>query len=196
MLINSTVLMYRVFLSARHTLPQTGMLLNLLNETLETVLRCENFEVHVPRRWLIAGDDYSRAIISASRHELIRQRVAMLQAVFLRQRLKSRPERGISERNRRLFSLVYIGSRDMQRLWLAESKDAVRTLGYALHIIPALLRTPNQFDAKSYLYCFRIISPHWDKLSLDMQEILCDLMGFDLALVPVLINSPDFWIKW
>jgi len=75
-------------------------------------------------------------------------------------------------------------------------KDAVRSIGYALHNIPRLLWSPQEFDSERYQFCFRIISTHWAKLSHDMQKTLCKLIGLDLALVPVLLNSPDFSIDW
>jgi len=94
-----------------------------------------------------------------------------------------------------LLDLVQIGARELQRLWAMGDKPAVQSLGYALHVIPDLLRTPEQFSQESYMFCFRIISVHWNKLSVPMQEAFCRVVGLRVGIAQTLIDTDGFSIK-
>jgi len=98
-------------------------------------------------------------------------------------REKQRPEDRIASSGQPLFALLYVGIHELQRLWASESTYAVRSLGYAFHMIPQLLRTPEQFDRKAYRFCFRMVSAHWDELSPEMRQSFCDVLGMTLEPV-------------
>ncbi len=178
MLIDSTHLMYETFQSCRHALENAGALLNLLRETLEVVKQQKTYTVEIPDHWAEPLNEYTRrAILSTSGVE-------------------PTTVDSLSPENQQFFSLVYIGTHELIRLWASESKPAVRSIGYALHVIPDLLRKPQRFDRRGYWFCFRIVSTYWTELSLEMQHAFCKIMGLELKEARELINRENFPVKW
>lgn len=56
---------------------------------------------------------------------------------------------------------------------------AIASLGYALHPLPALVKSGELFDPEGFRFCFRIAAFGWDDLSLEMREVLCGLVGIE-----------------
>jgi hypothetical protein len=126
MLKDSTNLMYDVFQSCRHALRQTTTALNLLIETLEMVKHQETLLIEVSDDWVTTNQ--------------LRKRTVTLNA---EEKLAYR----LSPANQKMFTMIDVGTRELQRLWASESTNAVRCLGYAFHNIPALLLKPDEFRA-------------------------------------------------
>jgi len=181
MLIDSPSVMYGTFQRCRHASPDSTELLALLNDVLEVVSQQGRFLVevpdqHIPDKWLKAvRDDTERAITD------------------LRDMEQGRDE--LSSQNQSLFSLLKEGTRELRRLWAMDAKHAVQSLGYAFHVIPPLLRTPERFNPESYMFCFRMISAFWKDLSLEMREAICKVVGLELGAAEGLIDREGFPLK-
>jgi hypothetical protein len=167
MLIDSTIFMYGVFQDCRHG---RGMerRLDVLIEAFEIAKQQGRLVVEVPETWVNANELRYSVVVNQE------QDSALLPA------------------NQQLFSLIYIGTQELKRLCALEAKHALRCLGYAFRNIPALLRTPDQFSPKAYMGCFRIVSNHWDKLSFEMRQAFCDVLGLGLEEATTMANSPGF----
>ena len=126
MLVDATILMYGVFQSCRHSLHRTAAALNLLAETFEIVKQQGTLLMEVPDNWVTERQLQEPKDSLQVEHKL---------------------DYAISPANQKLFSLIYIGTGELKRLWASESTYAVRCLGYAFHNIPALLLKPAEFNA-------------------------------------------------
>jgi len=176
MLIDSTILMYATFQGCRHG-RTTDKHLNLLSEILKLVEHQLTFSVDVPDHWLDIVYEYTR------------------QQMTIGPGNQPRREFLLSSNNQQLFSLLCDGVHELQRLWSSESKYAVRSLGYAFHIVPQLLRTPEQFDRDRYMFCFRAVCAHWEELSPEMQKSFCNVLGIKEEEAQKLIKTVGFPIK-
>jgi hypothetical protein len=170
MRVDTTLLMYGVFQSCRHALRHTSTALNLLSETLEFIKQQGTLVVEVPDKGVEENAIQSIVVVPSAEPD---------QADLL------------CPANQALFSLIYVGTSELQRLWAAGSKSAVRSLGYAFHMLPPLLRTPDQFSPRQYMCCFGDVRHHWNELSPEMRRTFCDVLGLDLAEVTALDNSAD-----
>ena len=176
MLIDSPSVIYGTFQRCRHVKPDCGELLVLLNSILEAVsqqgsLLVEVPDQHIPAEWVKAvHEDTQRAIA-------------------YKQDKNQQVHDSLSPENQSLFALIRIGTRELQRLWAAESKMAVQSLGYVLHVIPPFLRTPEQFNPQSYMFCLRILTAHWHDLSIGMRKACCRVVGLELDAAQLLINT-------
>jgi len=175
-------MMYGTFHRCRHAKPDCGELLELLNNILEAVsqqgrLLVEVSDQHIPDKWIKAVQDDTR------------------RAIAHMEDMKLRDHDALSTQNQSLLALMQTGARELCRLWTTDEKAAVQSLGYAFHVIPQLLRTPEKFSRESYMWCFRIISAYWDKLSIGMQEAFCAVVGLELGAAQTLINTEGFSIK-
>jgi hypothetical protein len=177
MKIDSLKLMYRTFQSCRHALEDAAILVGILHTILETVQHEQMFIVSVPT-------DVLRLLPASVQQEIM---LPASEAV-LRRSVWS-PEQQL------LFALIYTGIQELTRLITTDSTHAVRSLGYALHVIPSFLRAPERFDRTDYQFCFRIAAAHWDELSAGMQQALCNVIGQDVATVSQLVQTDGFTIK-
>ena len=105
------------------------------------------------------------------------------------------PLNGLPEKGQQLLSFVEVGLAELQRLSLAAPTEAVRSLGYALHPIPHLVRNSEEFDAQSYRFCFRIVAFFWSELSPEVQQAFCDRVGMDRYRGEILMQTPGFGIN-
>ena len=172
MLIDATQLMYRSLQLCRHivTYTMTAKALNTLDETLTHVKKQGTFIIKVPDEWASVDE--------------VRKSIVPIWA-------KLRPNRTISPANRKLFTLIEVGAGDLRRLWAAESIDAVRSLGYAFHMLPALLWKPLEFKPDHYLFCFRMVGRHWADLSPELRQAFCAVQGLTLDEAAKLIEQND-----
>jgi len=168
-----------VFQQCRHGRTDCEELLTLLGSILVFVKLQQRFLVEVPAylvpdKWVKAvQDDTERAI------------------AYMRS-LKQEVRDDLSVRNQVIFSLIEVGTRELHRLWAIQSTSAVRSLGYAFHVLPDLLRTPEEFSPNSYRFCFRVISAHWKDLSLEMRQAFCKIVGLRVKSADTLIKSSGF----
>lgn len=166
--IDSTRLMYSVFQSCRHGLHYSGTQLELLLETLDIVKQQRVLFVNVDDNWV-------------KQHELESLAVAPLARLTRNDALSSA--------NQPLFMLIDVGAHDLQRLWSAEAVPVVRRLGYAFHILPALLWKPQAFKPDLYMFCFRMVGLHWAELSSELRQAFCALQGLTLDEAARLIEE-------
>src|SRR5258708_31128556 len=170
-LIDTTDIMYGTFQSCRHALHHTGTALNLLAETLEMVKQQGMFVVEDSDEW-VNKNNLQRLVVSPGDN--------------------TKQDNSLSPASERLFSLLYIGAQELQRLWALEAKQAVRCLGYSFHFIPAILRTPEEFSPEGYMTCFRLIAYHWDQLSVEMRQAYCKILDLEFEVATKLATSPGY----
>ncbi len=170
MRIDATLLMYGAFQSCRHAGRHTSTALNLLAEILEFANQQGTLVVEVPDTWVEKNAMQSIAVMPGGE----------LNQVDL-----------LSAANQALFSLICVGTNELQRLWTIGAKPAVRSLGYAFHMLPPLLRTPDQFSPSQYMCCFGKVLRHWNELSPEMRRTFCDVLGLDLTEVTALDDSAE-----
>ncbi|MDQ6719377.1 MAG: hypothetical protein M3003_01115 [Candidatus Dormibacteraeota bacterium] len=70
----------------------------------------------------------------------------------------------------------------------------LRSLGYALHELPALVRS-GEFDARLFSFNFRVAAYAWSDLSLGMRRVLCELAETSIERAEMLIAKDGFVIK-
>ena len=172
MLINSTRFMYETFLSCRHSLYQTGELLPPLRKIFDLTKQQGRFTIELPDDWVNTVDEFIRQTLSKAAS------------------LEHPPADALTSGNYALVSLLDIGIAELQRLWKADAKPAVRSLGYAFHMLPDLLRCPEKFSPDGYMFCFGLVSRHWDDYSEELRLALCKVVGLKLSHAEALINSP------
>lgn len=171
--------MHGTFQQCQHARPACGELLVLLSNILDVVKQQRRFLVEVPDA--IVPDKWIKAVRDDTER-----------AILYTRGLKQAVRDDLSPRNQALFSLIDVGTRELQRLWAVQATFAVRSLGYAFHVLPDLLRTPEEFSPKSYRFCFRVISPHWNELSLELPGAFCKIVGLQLKSADTLVKSPGF----
>lgn len=176
-LIDSTKLMYETFQSCRHALDNSEAMLDLLGTTLKAVEREGMFAVEMPADLVDSIDDHARQAIALP-SSVDRESIGML-----------------SGESQTLFSLICIAVPELKRLWPSNSILAVRSIGYALHSIPRMLETPEQFKPKDYLLCFRIVSAHWNELTPELQQMFCRAAGLAPEDAAQLISADEFPIR-
>jgi len=128
---DTTILMNGTFQTCRHALPESAMWLNLLLQVLENVKQQRKLIVEIPDNWLSYADEYSAYYIRKSRVPRsrihgnwlkIRRRVdekpslSTLRELLLGAGFKPEIETGLSTQNEQLFSLIYVGTHELQRL--------------------------------------------------------------------------------
>jgi len=176
MLVDSIKLAYWTFQSCRHLGPETGLLLDVLSGTLDTVKQNDTLVVEIPESWFSS--------ISSS----IQQEIKISPDVD-RVQLSRLPQK-----NQQLFSFVYLGANVSKRLWSTGSRRAVQSLGYALHNIPSFLRSSERFDPELYEFSFRVAASHWPELGTELQQTFCDLVGLELDQAEKLLSTKGFGI--
>jgi hypothetical protein len=170
MLTDSTRLMFYTFQCARHAQPAVSELLPLLEKVLDTVMRERSFVVEIPDVWVSPCNAYAPAIVAT---------------------FKEWPNASwTSSETAPLFSLVRTATVELRRLHAQDAVLAVRSIGYALHMIPRVLRGRDTFSRRDYELCFRMIGAHWSELSDEMRQAFCLVMGFDLQHAEALVGQP------
>ncbi len=186
MLIDSTKLMYIAFQRCRHAQlyrellldaqPDTGLLLDLLIQTLDAVKRNDALVVEIP-------ENENNSMLTVIQQEV------ELSPDANRAKLSF-----LSETKQRLFCLVCVGVQELKQLWTSDSEMAVQSLGYALHNIPHFLRSSEEFDHSLYRFSFRVAAAYWSELSIKMRQALCDAVELELAQVEELVRTEGFAI--
>jgi hypothetical protein len=186
MLIDSTKLMYIAFQRCRNAQlyrellldaqPETGLLLNLLIQTLDAVKRNDALVLEIP-------ENENNSMLTVIQQEV------ELSPDANRTKLSF-----LSETKQRLFCLVCVGVQELKQLWTSDSEMAVQSLGYALHNIPRLLRSNEEFDPSLYRFSFRVAAAYWSELSIEMRQALCDAVELELAQVEELVCTEGFAI--
>jgi hypothetical protein len=173
MLIDATQVMYSTLQVCRHTVKYgaTVLALDVLDVTIDCVKRQRKLIVHIPNDW--------------KRREEIQKSAVPIWARLRRNNV-------LSDANQKLLALIEIGAGELRRLCMAESEQAVRRLGYAFHMIPALLWTPEEFRPEWYMHCLRLVGGYWDALSVEMQQAFCDVLNLTLDEATTLVNSDGF----
>lgn len=91
-----------------------------------------------------------------------------------------------------LLDLCLLAIDVIEQLWPAEVA-AVRSLGYSMHNIPALIRSGG-FNRESFEFCFRIVAHHWAVMPQALRQRLCALAGLSPERAEELIKQEGFAI--
>lgn len=98
---------------------------------------------------------------------------------------------------RRLLELIRGSVGDLGNLVETEAKPAmIRSLGYALHPLPRLVRIGEKFEPEDFQFNFRIAASWWSELPPSVREILPELAQISPGRVDRLIAKPGFTIRW
>lgn len=100
----------------------------------------------------------------------------------------------LTPEKRRQTSLLQLLVRELERLWERGDTLTVSRLGHAFHNVDRELRTLVS-DAAYSMKMFRVISADWDKLSMEMREGCCQVVGLELQEAEELINTRGFAIN-
>lgn len=171
--IDAMALAYEAFQGCRGFLPGTEVLLAIADQILPLVARTATTIVAVPPTWLGAlppdvVDVLARAV------ENVRA-----PAVTAPQVLRT----------------IAIAIRELLRLWSAGERGAIRSLGYALHPLPSLVRAGEQFDPKYFGFNLRVAAFHWAAYSAEAQHALAALAGVDPGQVAERLARPGFVVE-
>jgi hypothetical protein len=81
---------------------------------------------------------------------------------------------------------------ELQRLWREDRQDAVRSLGYAMHPVPAMLRDGADLDPDKYELCFAVAAYCWDDYEVSLRAELARQMDMELKEATRLAHEVDF----
>jgi hypothetical protein len=161
-MIDSTVVMYEAFQSCRHRGRDAQSDLRILAAVLDAVHRQNTLLVHVtfdiPASWTGLGQSRLPAADADAPHGGV-----------------------LTPAHTELLAVVDEGARELERLVKSGQSEAVRNLGYALHVLPAILWAPGDFSPSLYAFNFGVAAKTWDVLSDSMRDALSALVGHDLA---------------
>jgi hypothetical protein len=171
--IDSLTLAYEALQSCRHGDSGTEAMLTLSVYALDCVDRTGYLEVEVP-------------VSSLSRWS--RLRVAPL--------AQRHAVRELLPQQQRLFALMKASVVELDRLSSSHpSEKVLRSLGYALHVLPSLIRRGG-FNVRLFRgFCFRVGAYAWSDLSDEMRRILCELAETRIDRVNQLIKMDGFAVK-
>ena len=175
MLIDSTRLMETAFHYSRYAVEETQFKLDRVIQVLDIVKNTDDFIVYISETGLDSIDRDEEDFFSPY---LLPPRVSEL-----------------SEPHQKLFNLIEMGTYEFKFLWISNRIMAVRSLGYALHHLPFLLRNNIEFIIKDYKFSFRFVVAYWDNFSIEMQKALVCPMEIDLSQAEILISRERFAIQ-
>lgn len=176
MLIDSMKLAYGTFQGCRHLRPGVEATLDLLVVTLDEVQAQGTLTLDVPASNM-------KPLLSA-----VAQRVNCGPQHCELKRLDR-----LSESSRRLFYICCMAALELQRLSGTEARDALRYLGYALHIVPPLVISGKAIRPEEYQsFNFRVAACYWAVLSTGMQAALASMAGLELAQANKLACTDGF----
>ena len=179
--IDSMKLARQTFLFCRWAMPETTNLhLDLLILIFDQLRRNDKLEIEIPDSWPQPVDFVNFA-----------KETYKIDQTVDKVRLSSLPSKG-----QQLLSLIELGAKDLQRLWASGSTTAVRSLGYALHPIPMLVRSSKIFDAELFQFNFRIAAFCWTEFSQETQQALCDTVGAKREKVEKALGQKGFAIDF
>ncbi|RWX49478.1 hypothetical protein VT98_10454 [Candidatus Electrothrix communis] len=174
--INSMELAYETFLHCRFPGSATELYLDLLIRTFDQLRLNDSLIIELPDSWLQSIGSYTKKEIKIDPTD---------DGV----RVSSLPPKG-----QQLLSLIELGAKELQRLWSLDAIIAVRSLGYTLHPIPNFVRSSEMFNAKLFLFSFRVAAFCWTELSQEAQQALCDIVGAHRDKVEKMHNKEGFSI--
>jgi Sigma-70 region 2 len=147
-------------------------MLTLLLYALHRVDQTGYLEVEVPAS-LFSGPSWLRVAPLAPRHAV----------------------RHLPPERQRLLALLKESAVELHRLSLLNTQEKVlRKLGYALHVVPGLVRRGG-FEAERFRFNFRVAEYAWSEISVEMRRILCELAGTSIDRVEQLMNIDRFTVK-
>lgn len=164
------------FLCCRIGAPQSGDFLGLLVEMFVQVNEAGTLLVNMPATWLVSAKSFygEIGVHAAPTHRVL---VADLP-----------PDK------QRVFWFIELAARELQRLSAVGAAGAIRSLGYAVHPLCALVQSDEAFDAQMFQFNLRIAAFHWSDLSAEMQDALCNLASIERAEAVRLLGQKNFTI--
>lgn len=176
MLIDSMKLAYDTFQCCRHLRPEVEATLDLLVVTLDEVQARGVLTLDVPASNI-------KPLLS-----VVAQRINCGPQYCEPKRLDRLPDS-----SRRLFYICCMAALELQRLWETKARDALRYLGYALHIVPPLVTSGKAIRPEEYQsFNFRVAACYWTVLSTRMQEALANMAGLKLEQANKLACTDGF----
>ncbi|MEO0869571.1 MAG: hypothetical protein AAFY17_14265, partial [Cyanobacteria bacterium J06642_11] len=98
--------------------------------------------------------------------------------------------------SRRLFRACCVAAKELNALWRsASAHSAIRSLGYAMHVVPPLVATGKPLKSNLYQLSFKAAAYQWTTFSTEMQQVLADMAGLNLSLANTLANTPGYAIN-
>ena len=176
--VNCVILAETTFLDCRYCGPASGELLGLLTEAFVQVRERGTLLVEFPPARLAAVKTFFGPLRT---HDEVRTNSASIAE--------------LSPEKLRLLWLVEVAAGELQRLWSAKAKGAIRSLGYAVHPISELVLSKHAFEPRLFSFNFRIAAFHWSELSSEMQQALCDLAGIERTQADSLVAQENFAVK-
>ena len=162
MKIDSTALMYCAFQSCRHLMADSSSYLETLVPVLDAVHNEHTFVVEV-------GDRVEASVRALGMYGLAASEANWPHGADL------------APAHTQMLAVVDAAVRDLLRLTTVGPPEAVAAVGYALHPLPNLLRTPEDFEPRQYAFCLGIVAKHWRELSTPTCDAFCALVGQQLA---------------
>lgn len=175
MLIDSTRLMETAFHDSRYAFENTQFILDRLMTILDIVKKTDDFIVKIS---------------DPSLDSIAQEEDDFLSPYFLPPRISE-----LSEPHQKLFHLIEMGTHELKHLWISDRIMAVRSLGYALHNLPFLLRSTLEFSLNDYKFSFRVAAAYWSDFSIDMRKALVQILDIDLSQAEDLISREGFAIQ-
>jgi hypothetical protein len=182
MMVKITTLLLKLFQTARHIharsylIPDFPLVLQKAEIALASVQETQRLVIHVPEDWADGLPADVLAKITSTEHL----------------DLSNTPH--LPEGSKQMLAAIKYGLADIRTHFLLNSQNTVRSIGYGLHVLPGLLRHPEDFSPDSFQFNFGIIAFHWNELSDTLQDALCTLIDTDKQEVLRRIQTEEFTI--
>ncbi len=175
-LIDSILLLDATMLWCRHGGVEAAKYLQELMDVFLRVQTQGHLLVDMPADWVASADvPMNEAIVRETPND--RNEVAMLP-----------PDK------RYLLAIFEYATAEMLELCKTGRGETIRSLGYALHPLCALVRTDEPVHPRLFQFNFRIAARHWAELSVDLRQSLCDLAGYEFDEAEQLVTQEGFAI--
>lgn len=98
----------------------------------------------------------------------------------------------LSPEHVRLFAALQVVVAELDRLNASGESGAIRSLGYAVHVLPDVI-VSGEWSAKEFRgFNFRVAAFYWSTLSSECKQALCELAGISAARAAELVASAGF----
>lgn len=97
---------------------------------------------------------------------------------------------------RNLIPYIKVAAHEMKRLREAGLERALKSLGYAMHVVPEVISRQEKFDADLYKSNFRLAATNWSDFSAEMRAAMAKVVGIDLAGLDEVVQQEGFALDW
>lgn len=100
--------------------------------------------------------------------------------------------RTLSPEQEGLLAALQVVVAELDRLQAKGETGALRSLGYAVHVLPDVMVSGRWSPREFRGFSLRVAAAHWGALSIECKRVLCELAGISAARATELIAMAGF----